>query len=98
MLNEYRLKKSLQNGSNDKKEKDSSIAVFYDDFSEICINNVNIQKYSPFIVQTPALGLKSFKRIGKLGAYREIVIRDGKLTSFQVNYFSNNYLLIRKKL
>lgn len=98
MLNEYRLKKSLQNSSYDKKEKDSSIAVFYDDYSEICINNVSIQRYSPFIVQTPALGLKSFKRIGKLGAYREIIIKDGKLTSFQVNYFSKNYLLIRKKL
>ncbi len=98
MLNEYRLKKSLQNSSNDKKKKDSSIAVFYDDYSEICINNVSIQKYSPFIVQTPALGLRSFKRIGKLGAYREIIIKDGTLTSFQVNYFSNNYLLSRKKL
>jgi len=93
MLNEYRLKKSLQNSSNDKKKKDSSIAVFYDDYSEICINNVSIQKYRPFIVQTPALGLKSFKRIAKFGAYREIIIKDGKLTSFQVNYFSNNYLL-----
>ncbi|MFW9880896.1 MAG: metallophosphoesterase, partial [Candidatus Thorarchaeota archaeon] len=46
MLNEYRLKKSLQSNSNDEEKKDSSIAVFYDDYSKICINNKNIQKYS----------------------------------------------------
>lgn len=86
MLNEYRLKKSLQNSSNGKENKESSIAVFYDDYSEICKNNKNIQKYSPFIVQTPALGLKSFKRLRKVGAYREIIIKNGKLSSFQVNY------------
>jgi len=86
MLNEYRLKKSLQNNSNDEEKKDSSIAVFYDDYSEICKNIKNIQKYSPFIVQTPALGLKSFKRLKKAGAYREIIIKNGKLSSFQVKY------------
>ncbi len=86
MLNEYRLKKCLQNSSNDEENKESSIAVFYDDYSEICKNKKNIQKYSPFIVQTPALGLKSFKRLRKVGAYREIIIKNGKLSSFQVNY------------
>lgn len=86
MLNEYRLKKSLQNSSNDKEVKNSSFSVFYDDYSEICKNIKDIQKYSPFIVQTPALGLKSFKRLKKAGAYREIIIKNGKLDSFQVKY------------
>ena len=86
MLNEYRLKKIFQNSSNDEEEKDSSIAVFYDVYSEIYNNNQNIQKYKPFIVQTPALGLKSFKRRKKVGAYREILIKNGKLFSFQVHY------------
>jgi len=80
------LKKSLLNSSNDEEKKDSSIAVFYDNYSEVCKNNKNIQKYSPFIVQTPALGLKSFKKLRKSGAYREIIIKNGKLSSFQVNY------------
>ena len=86
MLNEYRLKKSLKNSSNDEEKKDSSIVVFYDDYSEICKNVKNIQKYSPFIVQTPALGLKSFKRLKKAGAFREIIVKNGKLSSFQVKY------------
>jgi hypothetical protein len=86
MLNEYRLKNTLQKSSNDEEKKDSSIAVFYDDYSEICKNDKNIQKYNPFIVQTPALGLKSFKRLKKAGAFREIIIKNGKLSSFQVKY------------
>jgi len=86
MLNEYRLKKTFQNSSTDEENKDSSIAVFYDNYSELYNNPKNIQKYIPFIVQTPALGLKSFKRLKKAGAYREIIIKNGKLSSFQVNY------------
>jgi Icc-related predicted phosphoesterase len=86
MLNEYRLENSFPKSSSDEENNDSSIAVFYDNYSEHYNIFKNQQKYIPFIVQTPALGLKSSKRLKKAGAYREIKIKDGKLSSFQVNY------------
>jgi hypothetical protein len=45
-----------------------------------------IEKHKPFIVQTPPLGFKSYKKSSKVGAYREILIKNGKLSSFQVKY------------
>jgi hypothetical protein len=87
MLNEYRLKKKSQNIPKEEEQKDSTIAVFYDIYSELYTNkNKNIKRDIPFIVQTPALGLKSFKRLKKVGAFREIIFKNGKLSSFQVNY------------
>ncbi len=86
MLNEYRLNKITQNSPSHDNDEDSHVAVFYDIYSEFCNNTKNIQRYYPFVVQTPALGLKSFKRLKKAGAYREIILKNGKLSSFQVKY------------
>jgi DNA repair exonuclease SbcCD nuclease subunit len=85
-FNEYRLEKLLKNRLNHREEKESQIAVFYDDYSKIYKNVKQIEKHKPFIVQTPPLGFKSYKKSSKVGAYREILIKNGKLSSFQVKY------------
>ena len=64
----------------------NSIAVYYDDYSKMYKNAQDIEKYGPFIVQTPALGMKPFKRPSRIGAYRVIKIKNGMLSSFQVKY------------
>ena len=48
-----------------------------------------IQNNSPYIVQTPALGLGGYNNPKLAGAYREIKIEKGKLASFKV-FFINN--------
>jgi Icc-related predicted phosphoesterase len=81
ILNEYRLQRI-----NENKNDDFSIAVFYDDYSDTCINTRKIKKKAPFIVQTPALGFRSYKKPGRVGGFREIKIKNNKLYSFKVKY------------
>jgi hypothetical protein len=86
MLNEYRLQKVENINNLEEEDKQSSPAVFYDDYSEICNNHVKIKKMRPFIVQTPALGFKSYKKRGRMGGFREIKIKRNELDSFKVKY------------
>lgn len=83
ILNEYRLliTENYHNNSLDK-----SLAVFYDDYSKLCNNIRKILKFKPFIVQTPALGFKSYKKPGRVGGYREIVIKNNYLESFKIKH------------
>ena len=78
MLNEYRLQSM--------NETEHPIAVFYDDYADIYRSSSNIKKNGPFIVQTPALGFKSYKRPGQVAGYRLLKFKRGVLSSFQVRY------------
>jgi len=63
-------------------------AVFYDVYSEINTDFKAIQNDSPYILQTPALGLGGYHNPKLAGAYREIKVERGKLASFKV-FFIN---------
>lgn len=85
LLNEYRLSQVNNNETNEPE-----IAVYYDDYSNIFWNSSKIKKNGPFVVQTPALGFKSYKRPGKVAGYRLLKFKKGKLSSFQVKYVKIN--------
>ncbi|MFW9867301.1 MAG: metallophosphoesterase, partial [Candidatus Thorarchaeota archaeon] len=68
------------------KKIENPAAVFYDLYSELYTDAKSIEQHGPFVVQTPALGLGGYKNPETAGAYREIEIKDGKLSSFQVKY------------
>jgi len=68
------------------KKIENPAAIFYDNYSEIYNTAKNISENGPFVVQTPALGLGSYRNPETAGGYREIIIKDGKLTSFKVKY------------
>ncbi|MFX1573825.1 MAG: metallophosphoesterase [Promethearchaeota archaeon] len=68
------------------KKIENPAAVFFDDYSEILTDAETIQTKSPFVVQTPALGLGGYRNPETAGAYREVFLKDGKLTSFKVRY------------
>ncbi|MHA2184702.1 MAG: metallophosphoesterase family protein [Promethearchaeota archaeon] len=70
------------------KKIENPAAVFYDDYSDLYTDAESIQKYGPFIVHTPALGLGGYKNPETAGAYREIIVKDGKLSSFKVMYIN----------
>ena len=70
------------------KKIENPAAIFYDDYSEIYDNPKDISENGPFVVQTPALGLGSYRNPKTAGGYREIIIKNGILTSFKVNYIS----------
>ncbi|MFX1525339.1 MAG: metallophosphoesterase, partial [Promethearchaeota archaeon] len=61
------------------KKIENPAAVFYDNYSEIYSDAESIEKYIPFVVQTPALGLGGYKNPETAGAYREVIIKEGKL-------------------
>ncbi len=61
-------------------------AIFYDTYSELYKNAEDIETYAPFVVQTPALGLGGFTDPKLTGAYREVKVENGKLSSFEVKY------------
>jgi len=86
ILNEFRLQQMDITEKIEADKADSSLAVFYDDYSDICNNYKKIKKFKPFIVQTPALGFKSYKKPGKIGGFRDIKIKNGNLNSFKVKY------------
>lgn len=68
------------------KKIENPAAIFYDNYSEIFNDAKTISENGPFVVQTPALGLGSYRHPETAGGYREIIIRDGKIVSFKVMY------------
>ncbi|MFX1599319.1 MAG: metallophosphoesterase family protein [Promethearchaeota archaeon] len=68
------------------KKIENPAAIFYDNYSEIYFTAKTINQNGPFVVQTPALGLGSYRDIETAGGYREIIIKDGKLSSFKLKY------------
>ena len=60
--------------------------IYYDNYSEHYDTRDDIELNAPFVVQTPALGLGSYFKPTLAGAYREIIVEKGKLTSFKVKY------------
>jgi len=92
-LKEFRLSNPQQKSSNPnrkisfKLEKlENPAAVYYDYYSDRLKNQDEVETNAPYIVQTPALGFGSYHKPVLSGAYREIIIEKGKLTSFQVKY------------
>jgi predicted MPP superfamily phosphohydrolase len=92
-LKEFRLVNPQQKSINSnltipiKIEKlENPAHIFYDYYSERLNNQEEVEINAPYVVQTPALGLGSFFKPNLAGAYREIIIEKGKLTSFQVKY------------
>ncbi|MFX1321276.1 MAG: metallophosphoesterase [Promethearchaeota archaeon] len=63
-------------------------AIFYDIYSEIHTTSEMIEMNKPYIVQTPALGLGGYKNPETAGAYREIIVKNGKLNSFRVLFIN----------
>jgi len=70
------------------KKIENPAAVYYDIYSELYTDAESIEKHGPYIVQTPALGLGGYKNPETAGAYREVIIRDGKVDSFRVKYIN----------
>jgi Icc-related predicted phosphoesterase len=70
------------------KKLENPAAVYYDNYSELYSDSESIEKHSPFVVQTPALGLGGYKNPETAGAYREIIVKEGKLHSFKVKYIN----------
>ncbi|MFX1477456.1 MAG: metallophosphoesterase [Promethearchaeota archaeon] len=68
------------------KKIENPAAVFYDLYSELYTDAKSIEQHGPFVVQTPALGLGGYKNPETAGAYREVEITNGKLSSFRVKY------------
>ena len=94
-LKEFRLsnplKKSINPNTNTpfKLEKlERPAAVYYDYYSDRIKNQDELEINAPYVVQTPALGLGSFSGSNLAGAYREVIIEKGKLTSFRVKYIN----------
>ncbi|MFX1328028.1 MAG: metallophosphoesterase [Promethearchaeota archaeon] len=63
-------------------------AIYYDEYSEIFDDIKSIEKNEPFVVQTPALGLGSYRNPETAGGYREVVVKNGKLNSFKIKYIN----------
>ncbi len=70
------------------KKVENPAAVYYDIYSTFLNDPRDIEKLGPFVVQTPALGLGGFQNPNLVGAYREIIVKNGKLNSFKVHYIS----------
>ncbi|MBY8979723.1 MAG: metallophosphoesterase [Candidatus Lokiarchaeota archaeon] len=92
-LKEFRLTNPQQKSINPNTaipvkltKLENPAVVYYDYYSERLKNQKEVEINAPFVVQTPALGLGSYHKPVLAGAYREIIIEKGKLTSFQVKY------------
>ena len=68
------------------KKIENPAAIYYDNYSEIYSEAKSIKENGPFVVQTPALGLGSYRNPDTAGGYREIIVKDGKLNSFKIKY------------
>jgi hypothetical protein len=71
-------------------------SVYYDLYSEKYQDSKSIYQYKPFTVQTPALGLGAYNDPELAGAYRKMIIKEGKLRSFGIEFIdskSKNRLL-----
>ena len=96
-LKEFRLRDSQDSKSKvvdthttpfSLKKLENPAEIYYDIYSEQYDNPENIENYAPFVVQTPALGFGSYKNPKSASAFREIVIKKGKLASFKVKYLN----------
>ncbi|MHA2393857.1 MAG: metallophosphoesterase, partial [Promethearchaeota archaeon] len=70
------------------KKIENPAAIFYDNYSELYTDAQSIETHAPFIVQTPALGLGGYRNPETAGGYREVVFKDGKLSSFKVKFIN----------
>lgn len=61
-------------------------AVYYDLYSDIHTKPEDIEKYGPYVVQTPALGLGGYRNPKLVGAYRKVKVHGGKLASFKIKF------------
>ncbi len=68
------------------KKLENPAAVYYDLYSDIHTNPEDIEKYGPYVVQTPALGLGGYRDPKLVGAYREVKVHRGKLASFKIKF------------
>ncbi|MBD3195695.1 MAG: hypothetical protein GF317_11600 [Candidatus Lokiarchaeota archaeon] len=68
------------------KRLENPAAVYYDVYSELNNTAKSIKKKTPFIVQTPALGLGNYYNPKVVGGYRIIKFRNGNLDSFKVKF------------
>ena len=73
------------------KKLENPAEIYYDIYSELYNNPEDIENNGPFVVQTPALGLGSYKNPKSASAFREIVIKKGKLASFKVKYLKQYF-------
>jgi len=92
-LKEFRLshpQNIINNTSNPApyslEKLENPAAVFYDDYSEQYDTQKEVELNAPYVVQTPALGLGSYFKPALAGAFREIIVKEGKLLSFKVEY------------
>ena len=70
------------------KKIENPAAIFYDNYSALNNDARSISENGPFVVQTPALGLGSYRNPETAGGYRELIVKDGKLVSFKVKYIN----------
>jgi Icc-related predicted phosphoesterase len=70
------------------KKIENPAAIYHDDYSDMEMSIKEIQQNKPFVVQTPALGLGSYRNIKTAGAYREVIMRNGNLVSFKIRYIN----------
>ncbi|MFW9782173.1 MAG: metallophosphoesterase [Candidatus Heimdallarchaeota archaeon] len=70
------------------KKIENPAAIYYDTYSELYADAESVEKHAPFVVQTPALGLGGYKNPENAGGYREVVFKDGKLSSFKVKFIN----------
>jgi len=73
------------------KKLENPAMIYYDIYSEQYDNPEDIENHAPFVVQTPALGLGSYKNPKSESAFREIVIKKGRLASFKVKYLKRQF-------
>ena len=74
------------------KKIENPAAIYYDNYSEIFTDTKSIKNNGPFVVQTPALGLGSYKHPEKAGAYREVTVKGGNVASFRIHYIDRSKL------
>ncbi len=72
------------------KKIENPAAIYYDNYSEIFTDPKSIRDNGPFVVQTPALGLGSYKHPKTAGGYREVIVKNGKLSSFRIHYIDRS--------
>ncbi|MFX0057578.1 MAG: metallophosphoesterase [Candidatus Heimdallarchaeota archaeon] len=70
------------------KKIENPAAIYYDLYSEIFTNPKDIEKNTPFVVQTPALGMGGYHNPKLVGAFREVMINKKKLSSFKVDFIN----------
>ena len=94
-LKEFRLT-ALQNSSINTSDKrpyvleklETPSGIFYDIYSEQYQTQTEVEHNAPYVVQTPALGLGSYFKPALAGAFREVIIKENKLSSFKIRYIA----------